>query len=188
MLHRARPCLFGLVTSAAATSATRRSVGQSVFHSFTYVVLCDGQPLGHLLPIDSIWLHNGRVPANDRTKQLPSHVVMAWPTLRAIKRAGGSASNAEILEAVAVDLNLTDEQRAVLRGRGGTRTLLEYRLAWARTFLKNMGAIAYDAPCQWSITEIGQETTPEDIENFKKKMLDKLAEYSRNKRASADPS
>jgi restriction system protein len=143
---------------------------------------------GHRVPGDSIWLHNGRVPANDRTRKLPSHVAMTWPTLCAIKRAAGSASNAEILEAVAVDLKLTAEQRAVLRGSRGSRTLLEYRLAWARTFLKQMGAIASDAPCQWSITEIGQETTPEDIENFKKRMLDTLAEYNRNKQASADPS
>jgi len=103
---------------------------------------------------------------------------MAWPALCAIKRAGGSASNAEVEEAVAAELKLTDEQRALPRTRRGTRTLLDYRLAWARTFLKNMGAIAYDAPRQWSITEIGRDTTPEDIEEFKKKMLDKLAEYN----------
>lgn len=115
---------------------------------------------------------------------------MAWPTLSAIRRAGGSASNAEIMEAVSVDLKLTEEQRGLRFGHG-SRTLLDYRLAWARTFLKNMGAIVNEAPCQWTVTESGRETTGEDIQQFAKGMLDKLAEYSRNKqaaRASADDS
>lgn len=121
--------------------------------------------------------------ANNPRKQLPSHVAMAWPTLCAIKRAGGSASNAEIMEAVAADLELTEEQQALLCGRG-SRTLLDYRLAWARTFLRNMGAVANDAPCQWSITDSGRETSSEDIQQFARKMLDKLVEYSRNRDAS----
>jgi restriction system protein len=108
---------------------------------------------------------------------------MAWSILCAIKRAGGSASNAEIMEAVAADLELTDEQRALLCGHG-SRTLLDYRLAWARTFLKNMGAISSDALCQWSVTPSGEQTTPEDIQQVARKALDRLVEYSREKQAS----
>jgi hypothetical protein len=129
-----------------------------------------------------IRLHNGRVTANNPRK-LPSQLVMAWSTLCAVKQAGGSASNAEIMQAVSAELKLTDEQRALLCGYG-SRTLLDHRLAWARTFLKNMGALANDAPCQWSITQIGQETTPEDIQQVAKRQLDKLAEYEREKQAS----
>lgn len=127
-------------------------------------------------------VHNAHMPAVNPRKQLPSHVAMAWPTLCAIKRAGGSASNAEIIEAVAADLKLTEEQRSLLCGRG-SRTLLDYRLAWARTFLKNMGAIKNDAPCRWSITDSGRETTSEDVQQYAKAMLDKLVEYDRNRRA-----
>jgi restriction system protein len=103
---------------------------------------------------------------------------MAWPTLCAIKRAGGSASNSEIMDAVAVDLKLTEEQRSLLFGRG-SRTLLDYRLAWARTFLRTMGAIKNDAPCQWSITDSGRETTSEDVQQYAKAMLDKLVDKNR---------
>jgi restriction system protein len=131
-------------------------------------------------------VHNAHVPVGNPRKQLPSHVAMAWPTLSAIKRAGGSASNAEIMDAVAADLKLTEEQRGLLCGRG-SRTLLDYRLAWARTFLKGMGAITNDAPCQWSITDSGRKTTSEDVRRHAKAMLNRLVEYDRNRRASDAP-
>lgn len=108
---------------------------------------------------------------------------MAWPTLCAIKRAGGSASNAEIMDAVAIDLKLSEEQRGLLCGHG-SRTLLDYRLAWARTLLKNMGAITNDAPRQWSITDSGRETTSEDVQQVARAMLDKLVKYDRSRQAS----
>jgi restriction system protein len=129
-------------------------------------------------------MDNARVSVSNPRKQLPSHVAMAWPTLCAIKQAGGSASNTEIMAAVAAELKLTDEQQALLCGRG-SRTLLDYRLAWSRTFLRIMGAITNDAPCQWSITDSGRRTTIEDIQQFARKMLDKLAEYNRDRQASA---
>jgi hypothetical protein len=34
-----------------------------------------------------------------------------------------------------------------------------------------MGAIKNDAPCHWSITDIGYRTSPEDIQGFIKSML-----------------
>jgi restriction system protein len=109
------------------------------------------------------------------SNHLPSHVAMAWPTLCAIKRAGGSASNAEIIEAVAENLNLDDRQRTTPLGRG-SRTLLDYRLAWSRTFLKNMGAITNDARSRWSITEAGRRITPGDIKVFSDKLIARLRE------------
>jgi restriction system protein len=100
---------------------------------------------------------------------------MAWPTLIAIKHAGGSATNSEIVETVANDLGLSEQQRAITRTPRSTRTLLDYRLAWSRTLLKNMGAIISDEPCHWSITDIGRQTTPDDIQLFVKEKFEKLA-------------
>jgi restriction system protein len=88
------------------------------------------------------------------------------------------------MDAVAEDLKLTEEQQALLLGRG-SRTLLDYRLAWARTFLRNMGAIQNDAPCQWSITNSGRDTTNGDVQQYARAMLDKLVEYDKNRRADA---
>jgi restriction endonuclease Mrr len=115
--------------------------------------------------------------------RLPSHAAMAWPTLIAIKRAGGSATNSEIMEAVAHDLQLSERQRAITRTRRGSRTLLDYRLAWSRTLLKNMGAITNDAPCTWSITEVGYQIKNEDVQAFVKNMLDNLQQYMEAKHA-----
>jgi len=112
--------------------------------------------------------------------RLPSHAAMAWPALVAIKRAGGSATNSQIMKAVADDLQLSDRQRAITRTRKGSRTLLDYRLAWSRTLLKNMGAIVNDAPCLWSITDIGFRTTQDDVQRFIKEMLDRLQEQRNN--------
>lgn len=117
------------------------------------------------------------------TDRLPSHAAMAWPTLIAIRRAGGSATNSQIMEAVARDLHLSDRQRAITRTRRGSRTLLDYRLAWSRTLLKNMGAITYDAPCTWSVTELGYKTTSDDIQAFVKKMLDNMQQSLKAKQA-----
>ena len=117
----------------------------------------------------------------DSRKLIPSQTALVWPTLYAIKRAGGTATNSEIMDAVAADLELTEEQMAVLCGHG-SRTLLNYRLAWARTLLKSVGVIANDAPCQWSITQAGLEATHEDIQVFVKKHFARLAHSSREKR------
>ena len=107
-------------------------------------------------------------------ERLPSHAAMAWPTLVAIKRAGGSATNAEIMDAVAHDLRLSHQQQALRRTPRGSRTLLDYRLAWSRTLLKNMGAIINDAPCHWSITDVGLRTTQDDVQRFTKEMLSRF--------------
>lgn len=59
--------------------------------------------------------------------------------LETIKELGGSATISEITESVAKRLGLSEEQQAIPRGQG--RTELEYRLAWARTKLKLVGAL-----------------------------------------------
>jgi restriction system protein len=98
----------------------------------------------------------------------------------AMKRVGGSATNAEIMDMVARDLSLNDQQRALRRTPKGSRSLLDYRLAWSRTLLKNMGAIVNDGPCHWSVTEAGGDITREDVEIYVKKMLDRLQENLRS--------
>jgi hypothetical protein len=80
---------------------------------------------------------------------------LAWPTIQALRDLGGSARIGEITPAVADLLGLNEEQQAVPHA-GGSRTELEYRLAWARTMLKNMGALENSARGVWSLTELGR--------------------------------
>lgn len=64
----------------------------------------------------------------------------------------------------------------------GSRTLLDYRLAWTRTLLRSTGVITNDAPCQWSVTQAGLEATYEDIQAVVNKHFAKLADSGREKR------
>jgi hypothetical protein len=85
--------------------------------------------------------------------------------------------------AVADDINLTVEQRELKRSPRGTgsRTLLDYKLGWSRTILKNMGAVQKVAPATWLATDNGRQATEADVEEYYKAMLGRLEERSRAK-------
>lgn len=75
------------------------------------------------------------------------------PTIRALKQLGGSGSIDEIEETVIEILQLTEVEINDIH-RGNT-TKLEYRLAWARTYLKRYGLIDNSARGVWALTEKG---------------------------------
>jgi restriction system protein len=58
---------------------------------------------------------------------------------------------------------LTEEQQAVLHGDGPT-TEIEYRLAWARTYLKGMDLLINSRRGVWSLTDRGRTVTQAEIE------------------------
>ena len=84
------------------------------------------------------------------------------PTLAALHALGGSASISEIVNQVIEDMGLSDVVAQVPYGHGRNQTSLEYRLAWARTYLKRFGLIANSPRGQkdrvWSLTDKGRET------------------------------
>jgi restriction system protein len=62
---------------------------------------------------------------------------MYWPALQALIALGGSASIAELDAAVIDREQFSPEVQSVLHG-DGPLTEIQYRLAWARTYLKGM--------------------------------------------------
>src|SRR5579862_5877490 len=96
------------------------------------------------------------------TDRLPSPTALAWPTLVAIREAGGSADIRTITEKVAGLLDLSAEARSIPVGKG-KRTVLDYRLAWARTLLKGVGAVTNDSRRRWSVTPLGEHLTKEEL-------------------------
>jgi restriction system protein len=74
----------------------------------------------------------------------------------AVSELGGSASVSEIDETVIRQEGYNAEQQNVLHG-GGPRTEIVYRLAWARTNLKNIGVLANSARGIWALTDKGIE-------------------------------
>ena len=58
---------------------------------------------------------------------------------------------------------LTPEQQSVLLC-GGPQTVIQNRLAWARTYLKGMGLFSNSTRGVWSVTPEGQVATKESLE------------------------
>lgn len=84
------------------------------------------------------------------------------PVVAALKARGGSATIEELEEDVAQLMKLTDEQRAVEHG-SGNRTYFEYRLAWARTYLKKAGVIDNSERGVWQLTPKGMSLTDAEL-------------------------
>lgn len=74
---------------------------------------------------------------------------------------GGSASIAEMVDRVATDMQLSDNVLAVRHG-DGSQSEVEYRIAWARTFLKKAGAIDNSERGVWTLTSKGRDFTEKD--------------------------
>ena len=71
---------------------------------------------------------------------VPQYHELFNPTLVALHSLGGSGSIREIAEAVIEETSFPDEVVRQLHGKG-PQSELEYRLAWARTYLKNYGLL-----------------------------------------------
>jgi restriction system protein len=91
------------------------------------------------------------------------------PTLNALHNLGGSASVAEMEEQIAILLNLTDGQINEIH-RGNT-SKLNYRLAWARNYLKHFGLLENSSRGIWALTEDGLKTKTVNKEVVKRKVL-----------------
>lgn len=83
----------------------------------------------------------------------PTQLELVEPTFTALVELGGSATISEIYERIVAMLNLPD---SVIdephKGSASQQTELEYQLAWARTRLKNYGAISNSKRGVWMIT------------------------------------
>ena len=73
-------------------------------------------------------------------KTVPKFDELIDPTLQALKHLGGSGSIDEIVSEIVKLLALPPEIAETPHGSSG-RTELEYRSAWARTYLRNAGFI-----------------------------------------------
>ena len=78
------------------------------------------------------------------------------PVLEALHNLGGSGTNQEIEEEVITILGLGQEEINDLH-RGST-TKLNYRLRWARNYLKNYGLLENPSRAVWALTPNGLST------------------------------
>lgn len=94
--------------------------------------------------------------------QVPPYNDLLWPALQAVIELGGSASVGELDAAVTDREKFSPEVQGVLHGDGPS-TEIQYRLAWARTYLKGMGLLTNSQRGIWSVTEKGRQVTEADI-------------------------
>jgi restriction system protein len=83
------------------------------------------------------------------------------PILRALKELGGSGTIQEISERATTIMGLTEAQLAVPHGDKNFSEVA-YRMAWARTYLKNAGLLANSSRGVWALTPQGQQTDQVD--------------------------
>jgi len=101
---------------------------------------------------------------------IPPRQELLWSTLLAVRNLGGSASIEEIVEEVPRQQRFSEEQQAVLHG-DGPMTEIQYRLAWARTYLKGMGLLINSSRGVWSLTDQGRTVTQAEIEPLRRAYL-----------------
>ena len=113
--------------------------------------------------------------------KFPTHLDLIVPTIKALKEMGGTATPSEITNKV-IELEKFSEQIQNEAQKGDKhRTKLEYRLAWARTYMKKfLSAIEDKSRGLWSLTPNGLKldiSNPQSIidlatENKKKNLKD----------------
>ena len=106
-------------------------------------------------------------------KLCPNYKFFFEPTLKALDMLGGSGSNEEIYKKV---LEITKLPREVVEEMHTfTMSEIEYKLMWARTYLKNFGAVENSKQGVWALTVKGTkmlksgEINPKEISQFTNK-------------------
>ena len=99
--------------------------------------------------------------------KMPTFDQLMLPTLNALESLGGSGSIEEIASAVIQALNLPDTVTSQAHNlEKSSQTEVEYRLAWARTYLKKYGLIDNSERGVWALTaqyEPGQHVDSDAI-------------------------
>ncbi len=94
--------------------------------------------------------------------KVPSFDEIMAPTIRALEQLGGSGSNDEIVEKIISIAAYPEELQSILHNEG-PNTELEYRAAWARSYLKDAGLIDNATRGVWTLTERGRNA---DLSNI----------------------
>jgi restriction system protein len=93
---------------------------------------------------------------------VPTFDALMWPTLQALKEMGGSANNEELLAKVIELANIPPDVQAV-EHTDHRQTKVNYNLAWAKTYLKKVGAIDNSTRGVWSLTKLGESLTEPEL-------------------------
>lgn len=102
-----------------------------------------------------------------------------WPTIKALRALGGSASIHEIVEEIISSEQFPSEVLSVMHG-DGPHSEVAYRAQWARTWLRQAGTIENSSRGVWKLTELG--ISLQDEEEAKKLVQESRKEQQGNPR------
>ncbi|MBI5650377.1 MAG: restriction endonuclease [Chloroflexi bacterium] len=106
---------------------------------------------------------------------VPTFDALMNPLIQALKKLGGSGTIEEINTQVAEIAGLTDQQLEILQNpsKGGA-TKVEYRMGWARTYLKQFGILENSGRGVWALTLAGSKVDRVDEKEVKRAIQTKL--------------
>ncbi len=99
--------------------------------------------------------------------------------MSALHDLGGSATNQELEDKV-IEIFQLPEEEAYERREGKSQTRLNYRAAWANSYLKKHGLVDNTERGVWALTAEGQKTTEVDHGQVKATVRDEFAKKKRN--------
>lgn len=103
---------------------------------------------------------------------VPTFDKLMNPIIHALKQLGGSGTIEEVNNKAVEIAGLTDQQLEVLHDPNkGSQTEVEYRLAWARTYLKKYGVLENSSRGVWALTSKGAQLDQVNPQMVKKAVL-----------------
>lgn len=105
-------------------------------------------------------------------EQVPSYDNLIIPVLKALTDLGGSGTIEEINEKVFEIEQFSEEILQIPHGENSSQSEIEYRLAWARTYLKKFGLLENSERKVWTLTKSDihiDRINPDEIVKFVRK-------------------
>lgn len=113
-------------------------------------------------------------------KSMPAYSKLVEATYLALKELGGSGKNNEIEHKAVEMLAIDEDVLSIPHLNSSSLSEVNYRLAWARTLLKNYGAIENSARSVWAITAAFSKIDKVDGEYIEKNCKNKARSVAPN--------
>jgi restriction system protein len=119
-------------------------------------------------------------------EDLPPYWELMYPTLRAVKALGGSATGREITEQLIDTGGFSDDELAVTYDTRDKSVLVD-RMDWARSYCKLAGALDSPRRDLFLLSELGQELLAQDEQTARRRLreLDRKVRAARQRQSPA---
>jgi len=116
------------------------------------------------------------------TVEVPKYDQLLWPTLKALKALGGSATIQELVDKIIEIEGYSEDIQKVTHDGSGRNTKLEYNAAWARSYLKKVGAVHNSQKGIWLLLEAGEKMKEADMGDIPHQVHRQGAEEKKRKK------